>query len=464
MRATRREMLIGSATLGLAGQALAKAPADPWLRAAAIARTVRAPVFPKRTFSIVEHGARGDGRTIATDAFARAIAACVAAGGGRVLVPAGRYLTGAIRLKSNVELHLADGATILFSTDPAHYPHVLTRWEGVEMIGLSPLIYAYGETNVAVTGKGLLDGQAGPDAWWNWSGAERYGWKAGTPNQRAPRMQLMQMAESGVPVEKRIFGADSRLRPVMLQTYACRNVLIDGIRIRNAPFWNIHPVLCRNVIVRGVDVYGHGPNNDGCDPESVDMMLIENCTFNTGDDCIAIKSGRNADGRRLATPSQNILVRDCMMKDGHGGITIGSEISGGCRWVFGERNRMDSPDLWYAFRFKNNAMRGGLLEHFFFRDTEIGQVGRAVVTADFNYEEGAKGPFKPVLRDVVIERVKVAQAGQVLDLQGLVSDSVSDVTLRDCQFNGVARPDVVRNTQRLKMENVAVNGTPAKSG
>ena len=161
----------------------------------------------------------------------------------------------------------------------------------------------------------------------------------------------------------------------------CENVLIEDVRVRNSPFWNIHPVLCKNITLRGVDIYGHGPNNDGVDPESVDHMLIEDCSFDTGDDCIAVNSGRNADGRRLATPSQNILIRNCRMKEGHGGVVVGSQISGGARWVFAENCRMDSPDLWYAIRFKNNALRGGLLENFYYRDIDVGQVGRAAITA-----------------------------------------------------------------------------------
>jgi polygalacturonase len=278
------------------------------------------------------------------------------------------------------------------------------------------------------------------------------------PNQRAARLVLAQMAEDNVPVAQRIFGDGHYLRPNLIQTYNCENVLIEGVKLRNAPCWNIHPVQCRNIIVRGVDVFGHGPNNDGCDPESVDHMLIEDCTFDTGDDCIAIKSGRNADGRRLAMPSQNILIRNCRMKDGHGGVVIGSEISGGVRWVFAEKCQMDSPDLWYALRFKNNAMRGGVLENIYARDISVGQVGKAVITCDFNYEEGAKGAFKPVLRHVVVERLTADHALRVLDSQGLPGAPVSDIVLRDCRFDGVTEASIVTHTNNLRLENVRVNG------
>ena len=182
------------------------------------------------------------------------------------------------------------------------------------------------------------------------------------------------MAEKGVAVSERIFGEGHYLRPQFIQPYRCQNVLIDGVSIVNSPMWEIHPVLCTNVTVRNVKISSHGPNNDGCDPESCTDVLIENCIFDTGDDCIAIKSGRNADGRRLNAPTKNVIVRGCQMKDGHGGITIGSEISGGVSWVFGENCKMDSPNLDHALRVKNNAMRGGLLENFHFRNLEVGQV------------------------------------------------------------------------------------------
>jgi len=438
--------------------------AEAWERAAEIARSVRAPTFPQRVFDISAFGARGDGIALNTDAIARAIAECVGQGGGRVLVPAGRFLTGAIHIKSNVELHVSADATLLFDVNPASYPMVFTRWEGMELMNYSPLIYAHGETNIAITGRGTLDGQASAKHWWAWKGpwggTEEHGWKQGMPDQRPARKKLFDMAEAGVPVKERVFGDGSMLRPPFIQPYACENVLIEGVRVRNSPFWNIHPVLCRNVILRGVDVHGHGPNNDGVDPESVDHMLIEDCSFDTGDDCIAVNSGRNADGRRLATPAQNILIRNCRMKEGHGGVVVGSQISGGVRWVFAENCRMDSPDLWYAIRFKNNALRGGLLENFYYRDLDVGQVGKAAITCDFNYEEGANGPFIPQLKNVVVERLRVKRAVRVLDSQGLPQAPVNDITLRDCEFGGVTEPSIIKHTREVKLEQVRVNDKP----
>lgn len=457
-RFSRRNLFQCAAALGLVPFVSHAADTDPWTRAVDIARTIRPPVIPARRFDITDFGAKGDGVTLNTHVFADAIDACTKAGGGQVIVPAGRFLTGAIHLKSDTELHLSEGATILFSTDSVDYPIVFTRYEGLELMNYSPLIYAFGEKNIAITGTGTLDGQGSNEHWWSWSGGERFGWREGMPNQRAARLALAQMAEDNIPVEERVFGDGHYLRPNLIQTYNCENVLIEEVKLRNSPCWNIHPVQCRNVIVRGVDVFGHGPNNDGCDPESVDFMLIEDCSFDTGDDCIAIKSGRNADGRRLAVPSQNILIRDCRMKDGHGGVVIGSEISGGVRWIFAEKCRMDSPDLWYALRFKNNAMRGGVLEHIYVRDISVGQVGKAAITCDFNYEEGAKGVFQPVLRHVIVERLTADHALRVLDSQGLPGAPVRDIVLRDCRFDGVTEASIVSHTDDLRLENVRVNG------
>jgi polygalacturonase len=461
----RRQFVAGaSAALSFTAARISRAgiPSDEaWARAADITSRVKPPTFASRVFDIAKYGARADGTTLNTAAIARAIAECVKAGGGRVLVPAGTFLTGAIHLKSNVELHVAEGATLKFDTRPSSYPIVFTRWEGMELMNYSPLIYAYQEKNIGITGKGTLDGQGSAEHWWAWKGpwggTTAYGWTEGMPDQRPARKKLFDMAEAGVPVKDRVFGEGSMLRPPFIQPYLCENVLIADVRVRNSPFWNIHPVLCRNITLRGVDIFGHGPNNDGVDPESVDHMLIEDCNFDTGDDCIAVNSGRNADGRRLATPSQNIVIRHCRMKEGHGGVVVGSQISGGARWVFAENCRMDSPDLWYAIRFKNNALRGGLLENFYYRDLDVGQVGRAAITCDFNYEEGANGPFIPQLRNVVVERLRVRNAVRVLDSQGLPRAPVSDITIRDCEFGGVTQPSIIKYTREVKLEKVRVN-------
>jgi len=424
-----------------------------------ILKRIKPPVFPKRDFPITKFGAKANETTDSTEAFRKAIATCNSAGGGRVVVPAGTFVTGAIHLKSNVNLHVSAGATIKFSKNPGDYlPVVFTRWEGTELMNYSPFIYAFEQTNIAITGEGTLDGQSGNDSWWPWNGRANYGWKQGDPNQRADRAALQNMGEQGVPVNQRVFGAGHYLRPQFIQPYSCKNVLIEGVRIINSPMWEIHPVLCTNVTVSGVKISSRGPNNDGCDPESCTDILIENCDFDTGDDCIAIKSGRNGDGRRLNAPTQNIIIRGCRMRDGHGGITVGSEISGGVRNLFAEKCRLDSPNLDHALRVKNNATRGGLLENFYFRDIEVGQVAHAVITIDFNYEEGAKGNFTPILRNYSVERLVSGKSKHVADVQGLANAPIYDLRLDNCTFNNAAEPSIVKNVKGLNLVNVKVNG------
>lgn len=440
----------------------APAPANGWELVPGILSRIVAPRFPDRDFDITRYGGRPDGSSDNTDAIRRAVDACNASGGGRVVVPAGRFVTGPIHLKSNVNLHVARGATLAFTRDVSKYlPAVPTRFEGTELIGLSPLIYAFEQENVGVSGEGTLDGQANEQYWWPWKGSAEFGWKQGMPNYNAARQRLLAMAEQGTPVAQRTFGADAYFRPQFLQPYRCRNVLIENVTIVNSPMWEIHPVLCTNVTVRGVKITTHGPNNDGCDPESCRDVLIEHCTFDTGDDCIAIKSGRNADGRRVNTPSENIVVRNCEMRDGHGGVTIGSEISGGCWNVFAYDCRMDSPRLDRALRLKNNAMRGGLLRDIYMKDVTVGQVADSVLSIDFTYEEGAKGSFTPVARDIELLRVTSKKSPYGVYLKGFANAPIEHVRVVDCQFDNVAKGNVLEHTTDVRFVRTKINGVEA---
>lgn len=468
---TRRQILITGLAAGAAGctsLGLGKhgeSSASPWDKTSEILARISAPAFPDGEFPVTKYGARGDGTTDCTDAIARAIDACTKAGGGRVVIPAGIFLTGPVVLKSNVNLHIEKDGTLLFKQDPkAYLPLVFTRWEGIELMNYSPFIYAYNQENIAITGEGTIDGNADNEHWWPWKAKPEFGYKVGDPSQLAARAKLFQMAEDNVPVEKRIFGEGSYLRPNFIQPYKCGNVLIEGVTLHRSPMWQIHPVLCTNVTVRNVRIDSIGPNNDGCDPESCRDVLIEDCTFNTGDDCIAINSGRNADGRRVHVPCENVIIRRCKMQSGHGALTIGSQISGGVRYVFAEDCQMSSPVLDHAIRFKNNALRGGVIEHIYFRKITVGQVAHAVVTVDFNYEEGANGPFKPVLRDVVIENVIAEKAVYGIDAQGLAGAPAYDITLRNCTFDHVEKPNIIKHVKDLKLENVRMNGKKVGGG
>jgi len=431
---------------------------EGWALVPEILAHIRPPVFPERDFVLTRYGAVGDGRTDCTDAFRQAIEACHRAGGGRVVVPRGTFLTGPIQLGASVNLHLDGGATVRFKQDPAAYlPVVFTRWEGVEGMNYSPFIYAFGQENVAITGSGVLDGQADENHWWPWKGRKEYGWREGMPTQDEARRRLFEMAEAGVPPEQRILGEGSYLRPNFIQFYRCRNVLIEGVTIVNSPMWEIHPVLCENVTVRGVTVRSHGPNNDGCNPESCRYVLIEDCLFDTGDDCIAIKSGRNADGRRVNVPSAYIVIRNCKMRDGHGGVVIGSEISGGARHIYAERCEMSSPNLDRALRIKTNSVRGGLIEHIYMREVEVGQVADAVIRVNFYYEEGDAGPFDPIVRHIEVRNLTSRQSPYALYLRGYARSPIRDVRLIDCTFDGVEK-NLTEHVDGLYLQNVRING------
>lgn len=434
---------------------------NPWARANYISAKVRRPHFPDRWFDIRDFGAKPDGTTKNTDAIARAVRACHAAGGGHVLVPEGAFLTGPIHLLSNVDLHVVEGATVLFSQQPSDYlPAVLTRFEGMELYNYSPLIYAHGQKNIAVTGTGTLDGQADNEHWWPWKGKTEYGWDPGEPNQDAARDRLIDMVEAGVPVKQRRFGEGDYLRSSFIEPYACRNVLIEGVTIVRSPMWEVHPTLCENVLVTDITIDSHGPNNDGCDPESSRMVVIRDCTFDTGDDCIAIKSGRNADGRRVAVPSEDILIEGCLMRDGHGGVTIGSEMSGGVRRVFARNCEMSSPNLDIALRFKTNSVRGGFITDIYARDITIGEVAHAVIDINFFYEEGPGHGFNPVVGDLDFRRITVQSAERGLNLRGYEDDHITGVTLRNVDFGTTREPDVVMYVDDLVLHNVTENGKP----
>ena len=442
--------------------------ASPWDAMKSIEKLVKVPVFKDKTYSVVDFGAVPGGVFDCTLAINLAIRTCSNEGGGKVLIPSGKYLAGPINLENNVNLHLEEGAEILFSTNPLDYPIVHTSYEGTELMNYSPLIYAYKKSNIAVTGKGVLNGQASNENWWWWSGSETYGWSKGMPNQKDPLnlFRLMDMAEQGVSVSERVFGEGHYLRPTFVDFFECTNVLLKDIKIINAPFWVIHPMKSSNVTIDGVTVQSHGPNNDGCDPEYSKNVIIKNCTFNTGDDCIAIKSGRNADGRRVAIPSENIVVKNCKMIDGHGGVVIGSEISAGVRNVFVDNCVMDSPNLERAIRIKTNSKRGGLIENVYVRNLEVGQVKEAVLKINMFYGiyGNQEGDFIPQVRNVFLENINVKNGGQYGILaKGYKESPIENVTLKNVVIEKVDNPYSIENLKGLNFVNTYINGILMKS-
>ncbi|WP_264550736.1 glycoside hydrolase family 28 protein [Flavobacterium sp. N2038] len=442
--------------------------ANPWKKMELIVKSIPETYFLDKTYNINDFGAIADGKTINTLAFEKAIQKCAANGGGKVVVPNGKYLTGPIHLESNVNLHLEDQAEILFSTNSKDYPLIHTSFEGTELMNYSPLIYARNKTNVAITGKGTLNGQANNANWWSWCGNKRFGWEKGQPSQLDPlnRDNLVEMAEKGIPVAERIFGEGHYLRPNFIEFFECNTVLVKDITVVNAPFWILHPLKSNNVIIDGVTVNSHGPNNDGCDPEYSQNVIIRNCTFNTGDDCIAIKSGRDGDGRRVGIPSKNIIVQNCKMIDGHGGVVMGSEITAGVNNVYVENCVMDSPELDRAIRIKTNSKRGGTTEDIFVRNIEVGTVKECVlrVTMFYDLYGNQVGNFVPTIRNISLENIKVKNGGKF----GILADGYKESPIENITFKNVtiAKVDSVyslKNVKNVNFINTYINGKKIES-
>ena len=428
-----------------------------------IEQNISEPVFPDKEFVITKYGASVKNSALKNQkAINKAIVECSKAGGGKVVVPEGKFNTGPVVLKSNVNLVVSKGATLLFSTDKKLFPIVLTRWEGMDCLNYQPCIYAYGEENVAITGEGTIDGNGSNETWWKMRGKDKFGW---TPeleeSQTIGRPLLFEYSEAGKPFEERNMK-DTGLRPQLVNIYKCNNVAIKDVTLLRSPFWVIHPLLCKNVTVKGVKIWNEGPNGDGCDPESCEDVLIEGCVFHTGDDCIAIKSGRNADGRIWNLPSKNIIVRDCIMEDGHGGVVVGSEITGGCQNVFVENCKMDSPDLDRVLRIKTNTCRGGVIENIYMRNVEVGQCREAVMRINLNYEpnEPAKRGFIPTVRNVYMSNVTCRKSKYGILINGLDdADNIYNINVENCNFTGVESEPVKRTgkSHDLKFENLFVN-------
>jgi len=409
-------LALALATSGAAPDASRPAPdaASAWAGVPAILERIVPPTFPPRDFHLTAFGAVADDPNLCTAAFQAAIAACQAAGGGRVVVPAGRFHTGPIHLKSNVELHLSAGAELLFSDRFEDYlPPVFVRVGGVELYNYSPLIYARDCVNIAVTGPGKLNGNA--KAWWDWKSRET--------------RQGFEMGAKGVPVEQRVFGTpEAAIRPSFLSFVSCTNILLEGFTIGSGPNWTIHPIYCVNTTIRRVNVLTDGPNNDGIDPDSCRDLLIEDCTFSTGDDCVVLKSGYNEDGWRVGRPTENVILRRCFSRRGHGGLVIGSEMSGGVRNVFMEDCAFEGTDR--AVRIKSRADRGGVVENIFVRNLRVKHMRREVVIMNMDYTSDRNQmltPTPPVFRNIVIQNITAEGAPTAILLAGLEASPIQNI-------------------------------------
>jgi polygalacturonase len=421
-------------------------PGDlPWPEARKIVADTKTTKFGTKTVDAAkDFGAKGDGKTDNTAAFAAAIKAVNAAtGGGTVNVPAGTYVTGAIRLLSNVNFHLASGATLKFSGDKSKFPVVLTRYEGIECLNYSPMVYANGATNIALTGSGTLD--AGGTSSWNKGNNRKF-------------LESWISAGRTKPEQRKVPGSGNSLRVAFIEPYNCDTVLIEGVKLKNPMFWQLHPVLSKNVIIDGVstDPSTAHSNTDGCDPESSDHVIIRNCTLGAHDDNIAIKSGRDADGRRINVPTSNVVVYNCLMNGNWGAITCGSEQTGGIKNVFAYKCNIVGATK-FALYVKSNTLRGGYSENINL-DSFTGNPTRSYVFVlpTYNGQTGSHpfsfGPFS-------ITNCTTTKVPKVFDVSGTSSSHVHGFAAKNCTFKGVSNTsNTFKNVDHLVLANVTING------
>ena len=418
-----------------------------WENADKIVNSIIIPPFPDRDYNINDFGAVGNGQTDCLPAIKKAIDKCNVDGGGRVVIPHGVYFVkGPIHLKSHINLVVSEGATLKFSSEPGDYlPVVLTRWEGTECFNYSPFIYAYSVNDIAITGKGTIDGNA-EKTFATWK-----------PDQKQDQLLLRQMGNDNVPLNQRVFGEGHLLRPCMIQTYNCKNVLIDGVKIIDSPFWVIHPVLCYNVTVRNVVVTSTNLNNDGCDPEGSVNVLIENCEFNTGDDAIAIKAGRDQDGWRVGQSTENIVIRNCQMNSKANGLCIGSEMSGGVRNVYMENCNVSNAGS--TIYFKANLDRGGFIENIWVRKINVEVARSRCIAFETNYQGYRGNYYPPVFKNFTIENITCLNGGKYAIFGEGVSDSkLRNITLKNITIDKAEVPYHLMFIENWKIENVKISG------
>ena len=429
-------------------------------REALIVGSIQETKFGKRVVNFTHTGAD------ARQKLQQTIDQCSADGGGMVVVLAGDYaMDGPLELKSNVRLHLRDGVILRFTDEPERYlPTVLTRWEGTELYGRSSMIHAHGQTNIALTGEGTATIIAGGRlmARWGMPGGDPnfvenvHGTHGETP-EKADVERLRTMGETLEPIEKRVFGEGTKLRPCAIELNDCKQVLLEGFTLKESPFWCIHPLYCEDVVVRRVTLDSHYPNNDGCDPESCRRVLIEDCTFRTGDDAVAIKSGRDRDGRRVNRPSQDIVIRNCRFYSKCNGLCIGSEMSGGVRNVV--MRNIEVGDVKNALLFKSNLDRGGYIETVAVDSVTIRSAAGAALRFETNYFGYRGGNYPARYSDFSISHVEVGEAGAyAIYYDGNEAEPIRNIAVEDFCVRKALHPHYLYYTKDCSFRDCWVNG------
>ena len=414
---------------------------------------------------MLKSGAKADGKTLNTTLINHTVDRLSQAGGGTLFFPAGTYLTGAIRLKSNITLELEAGATLLFSDNFDDYlPFMEVRHEGVMMKSFSPLISAMDAENITIKGEGTLDGQG--KAWWTeffriYVDLEKNGMRE--LNKYQPLWERENDVEAlYAETNEDWHGTLKRrfFRPPFIQPVRCRRVRIEGVKIINSPFWTVNPEFCDNVVVTGVTIHNvPSPNTEGINPESCRNVHISDCHISVGDDCITLKSGRDAQARRLGVPCENITITNCTMLSGHGGVVIGSEMSGSVRKVTISNCVFDGTDR--GIRIKSTRGRGGVVEDIRVSNIIMSNIKREAVVLNLKYSEMPVEPMSertPLFRDISISGLTAVGVKTPVKIVGLEEAPVTDIILRDINVKNAREKCIFENCERIRLTDVIVNG------
>ena len=414
---------------------------------------------------MLKSGAKADGKTLNTTLINHTVDRLSQAGGGTLFFPAGTYLTGAIRLKSNITLELEAGATLLFSDNFDDYlPFMEVRHEGVMMKSFSPLISAMDAENITIKGEGTLDGQG--KAWWTeffriYVDLEKNGMRE--LNKYQPLWEKENDVEAlYAETNEDWHGTLKRcfFRPPFIQPVRCRRVRIEGVKIINSPFWTVNPEFCDNVVVTGVTIHNvPSPNTDGINPESCRNEHISDCHISVGDDCITLKSGRDAQARRLGVPCENITITNCTMLSGHGGVVIGSEMSGSVRKVTISNCVFDGTDR--GIRIKSTRGRGGVVEDIRVSNIIMSNIKREAVVLNLKYSKMPVEPMSertPLFRDISISGLTAVGVKTPVKIVGLEEAPVTDIILRDINVKNAREKCIFENCERIRLTDVIVNG------
>ena len=420
--------------------------------AAGIAANLPGP--PPGTYPVTSFGAVSDGKAACTEAIRKAIEAASAKGGGTIYFPAGTFLTGPIHLRSHITLYLDAGAIVKFSTNFDDYlPMVPSRWEGIEVTNFSPLIYAQNAEDIAIQGRGTLDGQG--RAWWNhWSEM-----KSTNAVSRRDKYQEEFLRLNPRPLTSPGYTTLTKgfLRPPFIQPNNCTNVLIEGVTIINSPFWTVTPLYCENVTIHSVVIHNpESPNTDGINPDSCRHVHISDCHISAGDDCITIKSGRDADGRRVGHPAEDYTIDNCTMADGHGGVVIGSETSGGVKNIAIANCIFDGTDR--GIRIKSARGRGGVVEDFRVNNIVMRNIKNEAVIITTYYEKSDPEPVSertPVFRNIRMSGL-TGDAKIAVDLSGLAEMPLENISLSDIKLDTTTGA-VIRDAKNVSLHNVVIN-------